>query len=155
MSDQPQTQAKMSEEILQKALAEIEFPLSYDKNGQFIIDAGENIILEVRGWSKYQHFEDPDNIQDAFGEHVVKVLNEQSRPSVSIETVNDIILKSKEKIDALESQLSLYKRKVELMETVINQYEAVKKSGSKSSEISLENKIQAISAFNAEHPEIK
>lgn len=65
------------------------------------------------------------------------------------------LAKSKEKTDALESQLSLYKQKCELMENVIRAAAQYKISKSVVIKINLTKATEALSTFNEQHKEIK
>jgi hypothetical protein len=58
--------------MLKQILEMIKFPLWYDKEGQYIFDANNQMVLEVRG---YGHFKD-EQLQDFWGEMVVKALND-------------------------------------------------------------------------------
>lgn len=60
-------------------------PFKYDENGQFILDAENTIVLEVRGWGRLTGKGrgglglSPDeavDLYDRFGERVAKLLNE-------------------------------------------------------------------------------
>jgi len=53
------------------------FPLKYSSLGTMIVDNAGNHILDIRGWGRIQYFgEGAEELQDAFGEWVVKTLNE-------------------------------------------------------------------------------
>jgi len=73
---------------LEKKLLEIyKLPLSYDKDGQFIIDAEEKNVADVRGWGILQHHNDAELLQDTLGEMLVKAFNEKYGTKLKITSV--------------------------------------------------------------------
>lgn len=52
-------------------------PLSYDNHGQFIVDANEKKVADVRGWGTLQYKKDAEKLQDKLGEMLVEAFNEK------------------------------------------------------------------------------
>jgi hypothetical protein len=50
-------------------------PFRYDKAGQMIFDANNNLCLDVRGWGLFQKKENGLELQDSWGEFVVEAIN--------------------------------------------------------------------------------
>lgn len=73
---------------LEKKILEIyKLPLSYDNHGQFIIDAEEKKVADVRGWGVLQYKKDAELLQDTLGEMLVKAFNEKYGSKVTITSV--------------------------------------------------------------------
>lgn len=62
-------------------------PLSYDNHGQFIVDAEEKKVADVRGWGTLQYHKDAEQLQDTLGEMLVKAFNEKYGTKVKITSV--------------------------------------------------------------------
>ena len=70
----------MELEEFKKVLLEIYVrPFKYDPHGQIIFDAGNNMVLDVRGWGHISSTMRDDKkaqaFQDSFGEYVTRLLN--------------------------------------------------------------------------------
>lgn len=52
-------------------------PFHYDDYGQMIFDSNNQMVLNVRAWGLLQKFEHGAQKQDAFGVHVVYLLNQR------------------------------------------------------------------------------
>lgn len=63
---------KTGKELIQEIF---KFPLKYDEQGSFILDANNNIALDIRGWGKIQYKPNPLETQDAIGEYIADILN--------------------------------------------------------------------------------
>jgi hypothetical protein len=51
-------------------------PFRYDPEGQMVLDDEGTIVLNVRGWGRFQYMEHGSEDQDEFGRMVAKTLNE-------------------------------------------------------------------------------
>ena len=54
----------------------MEPPFKYDSYGQKIWSDNGNLALDVRGWGVFQYKKNNTELQDQFGEFVVKALND-------------------------------------------------------------------------------
>jgi len=54
----------------------IKAPVKYFSAGTMIIDSDLNHILDIRGWGRLQKLPDGPEIQDAIGEWIAKLINE-------------------------------------------------------------------------------
>ena len=52
-------------------------PFHYDDYGQIILDADNQLALEVRGWGMFQYADDGAKAMDDFGRKVVEAMNEK------------------------------------------------------------------------------
>jgi hypothetical protein len=64
-------------ELENKILEIYKLPLSYDNDGQSIIDVEENKVADVRGWGTLQYQKNGEQLQDTLGEMLVKAFNEK------------------------------------------------------------------------------
>lgn len=66
----------MSEEQLKLLKGLYRKPFHYDNYGQIIFDADNNHVLDIRGWGRIQYKDNAEAKQDAFGQFVCNLLNE-------------------------------------------------------------------------------
>ncbi len=74
-------------ELEEKILQIYKLPLSYDNNGQFIIDAQQQKVADVRGWGVLQYQKNGELLQDTLGEMLVKSFNEKYGTKIRITSV--------------------------------------------------------------------
>ena len=67
----------MNIEKAKLALSTIKFPVKYDGEG-YIRDADFENVCEVRGWGRIQYMERPVERQNAIGELLAALLNEEN-----------------------------------------------------------------------------
>lgn len=94
---------------LEKKILEIyKLPLSYDNHGQFIVDAEEKKVADVRGWGTLQYQKNGEQLQDTLGEMLVKAFNEKYNKNpyeVKITSVTTEPLFKGKTLSEIESQL--------------------------------------------------
>lgn len=61
------------EEMIMETIA---FPVIYDNKQQTIWDAKGMMVCDIRGWGKIQFMGNAERRQDAIGEKIAKLLNE-------------------------------------------------------------------------------
>ena len=64
-------------EFEKQVLTKFKLPLKYDEHGQMVFDQDNRQVLDIRAWGYLQKFPQPEKIQDALGEMVVKAFNEK------------------------------------------------------------------------------
>lgn len=83
----------MHEEEIKKLII---FPVRYEPMGQYIFDAKDHVVANVRGWGRIQYLPKPEETQDAIGEYVAQAINEKLRPK---EDIHNKILEIKKKAE--------------------------------------------------------
>ena len=48
----------------------------YDADNNMVSDQHESSVCRVRGWGRISYMENPEQLQDAVGEHIAKALTE-------------------------------------------------------------------------------
>lgn len=52
-------------------------PVHYDREGQIIFDANNDMICDIRGFGKMQYYPEPEKIQDKIGLFIVALINKE------------------------------------------------------------------------------
>ena len=68
----------MNEEEIKKVII---YPVRYEPMGQYIFDAKDNVVANIRGWGRIQYLPKPEETQDTIGEYIAQAINEKlSKP---------------------------------------------------------------------------
>lgn len=55
-------------------------PFIYNADGQYVLDADNKMVLDIRGWGWIQYLDNAEQRQDAVGTFVCDLLNEHYYP---------------------------------------------------------------------------
>lgn len=53
------------------------YPVRYEPMGQYIFDAEDHTVANVRGWGRLQYMEHGEEKQDAIGHFIAEAINEK------------------------------------------------------------------------------
>ncbi|MFU4516061.1 hypothetical protein ACM73F_14695 [Pseudomonas aeruginosa] len=105
----------MAEELRKRALALYTPPFSYDSFGGYIWDAKQNMVadnhvdgdqvLRVRGWGRIVYMENPEELQDEFGDMLAEALTEYVERRNGSEEGHVVV--PRELLERIRSQLDL------------------------------------------------
>jgi len=61
----------------------IKYPVRYSSMGQYIYDADDKMIADVRGWGWIQKLPQPEEVQDSMGQFIADAINEKLAPQTN------------------------------------------------------------------------
>jgi hypothetical protein len=67
-------------EIEKEVLGKFKLPVRYDNHGQYIFDADNQMVADVRAWGYLERFDNAELLQDTLGEMIAKAFNEKYQP---------------------------------------------------------------------------
>ncbi len=65
------------------------YPVRYEPMGQYIFDAEDNIIANVRGWGRLQYLPDPEATQDEIGRFIAEGINKILKPKCTLDVCRE------------------------------------------------------------------
>ena len=87
----------------------IKGPVVYEKMGTMILDADNNLIVDIRGWGRFQYMEDGEKKQDEMGQFIADAINEKLTGNLKMENerLRESLRKSEdEELDSFISMMN-------------------------------------------------